>query len=249
LIEIWNLVFIQYNLQEDGSLIPLVQKFVDTGAGLERLVAMVESTQNFTNFDGVELSVYDTDIFEKAITELELSSGYTHNTYYKNSNKETHERSQNINKHFRIIVDHLRTISWAVEDGILPGNKDRNYIIRKLIRRAIRSFNILHIHLVFHKEFQDLVKNEGLKKILKDEYDKYMNSVSRCIYLFDKETKGLKEGDIIPASFVFLLYDTHGLNYDVIEEVARDKKLRIVKEDFDKLLDEQRQRSKTNKRK
>src|SRR5436305_4158928 len=137
-IEIWNLVFIQFNANADGSFSPLPQRHVDTGMGFERVTAIIQGTKNLTDFSGA-ISNYETDIFRPIFDEIEKLSGKKYgSTLPGSSNVETVASDTQTDVAFRVIADHIRTLSFAIADGIVPSNEGRGYVLRRILRRAVR---------------------------------------------------------------------------------------------------------------
>ena len=135
-IEIWNLVFIQFNADREGNFTPLADKHVDTGMGFERVAAVMQSTQGFTDFSK-PTSNYDTDVFSPIFEKIEELSGEKYLSTLPSANQ-TPSSQEEIDVSFRVIGDHLRAICFSIADGILPGNTDRNYVLRRILRRGVR---------------------------------------------------------------------------------------------------------------
>jgi len=156
-IEIWNLVFIQFNANQDGSFTPLPAQHVDTGMGFERVTSIIQGTKNFTDFANAKISNYSTDIFRPIFDEIEMLSGkkYTNTLPPADLSKITEQESVDIA--FRVIADHIRTLSFAIADGILPGNTDRNYVLRRILRRAVRYGRTLGFHEPFFFKLVDVL--------------------------------------------------------------------------------------------
>ena len=160
-IEIWNLVFIQFNANQDGTFSPLPARHVDTGMGFERAASIIQNTKNFTDFNRV-ISNYETDIFRPLFDQLEMLSGqkYCSTLPKPGSNGDTEQ--EKIDVAFRVIADHIRTLSFAIADGIQPGNTDRNYVLRRILRRAVRYGRTLGFHEPFFFKLVDvLAENMG----------------------------------------------------------------------------------------
>src|SRR5256886_387524 len=171
-IEIWNLVFIQFNANADGTFSPLPQRHVDTGMGLERITAMIQGTRNFTDFTGI-ISNYETDIFRPIFDELEKLSGKKYRSTLpvvgqahrlpeseagSRSGRPTNDPEQEkIDIAFRVIADHIRTLSFAIADGIQPSNEGRGYVLRRILRRAVRYGRTLGFHEPFFYALADVV--------------------------------------------------------------------------------------------
>ncbi|HRJ10115.1 MAG TPA: alanine--tRNA ligase, partial [Prosthecobacter sp.] len=141
-IEIWNNVFIQYNATPEGTFEPLPAKHVDTGMGFERVCSIIQGTKNFTDFQNAKISNYDTDVFRPIFDELTKMSGKTYASTLPKANEQGHvvpvTEQEKIDVAFRVIADHIRTLSFAIADGIQPGNSDRNYTLRRILRRAVK---------------------------------------------------------------------------------------------------------------
>src|SRR5947209_6339012 len=144
--EIWNLVFIQFNANADGTFTPLPQRHVDTGMGFERATAIIQGTKNFSDFSGT-ISNYETDIFRPIFDELEKLSGEKYSSTLPGTNDIA----------FRVIADHIRTLSFAIVDGIIPSNEGRGYVLRRILRRAARYGRTLNFHEPFFFELVDVV--------------------------------------------------------------------------------------------
>ena len=243
-IELWNLVFMEFNRNSDGSLAPLKNKHVDTGMGLERL-AMVLQKKN---------SNYDTDIFKPIILSLESIS----NKKYLSSNLDDSENKVNIA--FRVIVDHLRAVSFSITDGQLPSNTGAGYVIRRILRRAIRyGYQFLDLkepfiyQLVpslvnnFEGVFQEIsLQEDFIKKIIQEEEISFFRTLSSGIKRMEEIVKSQKKQviDTISGQLAFELYDRYGFPLDLTQLIASENKLSIDIVEFDKCLNEQKNRSK-----
>ena len=161
-IEIWNLVFIQFNANPDGTFTPLPQRHVDTGMGFERAVAIIQGTKNLTDFSGT-ISNYETDIFRPIFDEMEKLSGKKYAQHAANVGHlgETPRRQsreqEKIDVAFRVIADHIRALSFAIADGIIPSNEGRGYVLRRILRRAVRYGRTLGFHEPFFFKLVDVV--------------------------------------------------------------------------------------------
>ena len=150
-IEIWNLVFIQFNANPDGTFSPLPQRHVDTGMGFERVTAMIQGTKHFTDFSR-QISNYETDVFRPIFDEIEKLSGKKYSfdaAFAKLCNSQLLTLNWQIDVAFRVLADHIRTLSFAIADGIQPGNNDRHYVLRRILRRAVRYGRTLGFHEPF----------------------------------------------------------------------------------------------------
>ena len=148
-IEIWNLVFIQFNANPDGTFSPLPAKHVDTGMGFERATSIIQGTKNFKDFANAKISNYETDIFRPIFNALEKLSGKKYGSTLPKTGSTGETEQEKIDVAFRVIADHIRTLSFAIADGIQPGNNDRNYVLRRILRRAVRYGRSLGFHEPF----------------------------------------------------------------------------------------------------
>ncbi len=259
-IEIWNLVFIQYNAEADGSFRPLPACHVDTGMGFERVTSMMQCTKNFSDFSQ-RISNYNTDIFRPIFEKLEQLSGCRYVDIYPadvkdDSNKELLKQSVA----FRVIADHIRTLSFSIADGILPGNNGRNYVLRRILRRAVRYGRHLGMcDTLFLSQlvdtlcaemgatFPELVeRRERIIDVLNREEKSFNETLDRGLELFDKEVAAT---GCISGDFAFKLYDTYGFPIDLTSLMAREQGLSVDEARFDALMEEQRQRAKAAQKK
>jgi alanyl-tRNA synthetase len=211
-IEIWNLVFIQFNANPDGSFMPLPQRHVDTGMGFERAVAIIQGTKNLTDFSGT-ISNYETDVFRPIFDEIEKLSGKKYRstlpivgrlceTPAADTAALQHQSEQEkIDIAFRVIADHIRALSFAIADGIIPSNEGRGYVLRRILRRAVRYGRTLGFHepflmnpaavvaLSMHKVFPELkAKLPLIEKIVRREEESFNKTLDRGLELLDKAT-------------------------------------------------------------
>ena len=237
-IELWNLVFIQYNCDEKGILCNLSSKHVDTGAGLERIVAALQGRQ----------SNYDTDLFVPIINTIEELTGIK----YLEETGMSH----------RVISDHIRMLSFAIADGGMPSNDGRGYVIRRILRRAARFGRKLNMHEPFVYQlieplcetlgevFPEIVEQkEHIKHVIKAEEKSFGNTLDRGLEQFSKITDKLKKQNkiTIPCSDVFKLYDTYGFPLDLTRLLAEEKGMTIDETGFHKKMEEQRKRARESK--
>jgi len=259
-IEIWNNVFIQYNANPDGSFVPLPAKHVDTGMGFERLCSIIQGTKNFTDFETAQISNYDTDVFKPIFDELTRLSGKTYQSTLPKANEQglviPVTEQEKIDVAFRVIADHLRTLSFSIADGIQPGNSDRNYTLRRILRRAVKYGRALEFKEPFFYKLVDVlaaqmaevfpelrVKRDQVKQVLKLEEEAFNRTLDRGMALFEEEAQsGGTEGSLT-AAFAFQLYDTFGFPLDLTELLARERGLTVDTAGFEKLMDEQRERA------
>jgi len=233
-IEIWNLVFIQYNRDENGKLHELPAKHVDTGMGFERICTVLQK----------KTSNYDTDIFTPLIHAIEKLSEVK---YEKEENKIS----------IRVIADHIRTLTFAIADGAVPSNEGRGYVLRRILRRAARYGRKLELHKPFLYKIVDVLvktmgeafpeileKKEYVKKIIKAEEDSFNATLDRGIELFDEVVKKLhkKKEKVISGEEVFKLYDTFGFPVDLTSIMAQEKGLSIDESGFNELMNRQKNR-------
>ena len=228
-VEIWNLVFMQYDRAADGTLTPLPKPSVDTGMGLERVSAVLQGVHNN----------YDTDLFQPLIqtaAALAHCKDFTHTS-------------------LRVIADHIRSCSFLVTDGISPSNEGRGYVLRRIIRRALRHGHQLGItEPFFYQLVKPLVSLMGgaypalikaqthVEKILRQEEEQFSETLSQGLKLFEQAIQDLS-GDIIPGDVVFKLYDTYGFPVDLTADMARERHLFLDDEGFETAMAKQRERS------
>ena len=238
-IELWNLVFMEYNRKADGSLVALPAKHVDTGMGLERLVRAVHSQQ----------SNYDSDLFMDTIKALEDVSGYTYGE----------EDSTDIA--FRVIADHLRAVCFVVSDGQLPDNSGAGYVIRRILRRAVRyGYSFLDLdspflyQLVdgFVGKFENVFANlstqkDFIIKVVEQEEKSFLNTLNNGLKLFENYARS--ETKMISGIHAFELYDTFGFPIDLTQLLAKEQNIKVDVKGFEKELAEQKNRSRTDARK
>ncbi len=260
-IEIWNLVFIQYNANTDGTFPPLASRHVDTGMGFERVAAIIQTTSNFTNFNK-PVSNYDTDIFSPIFAELEKLSGHQYTATLPVSGQKEQVEQEKIDIAFRVIGDHIRTLSFSIADGILPGNNDRNYVLRRILRRAVRYGRTLGFNKpFFHQLVNVLVESMGdifpelqkrretIQQVIRAEEESFNKTLDRGIELFRKETVNLDSTKKLTGEFAFKLYDTYGFPLDLTELMAREAGLTVDTAGFDALMEQQRDRARAAQKK
>ena len=257
-IEIWNLVFIQYNANDDGTFAPLAAKHVDTGMGFERVAAIIQTTQNFTDFTK-PVSNYDTDVFSPIFAELEKLSGKKYTSTLPDGEPNKQEK---IDIAFRVIGDHIRTLSFSIADGILPGNNDRNYVLRRILRPAVRYGRTLGFQEPFFYKLVDVLtdsmgeifpelhqRRELVQQTIRTEEESFNKTLDRGIELFRKEADSLSEAKQLSGEFAFKLYDTYGFPLDLTELMAREAGLRVDTASFEALMERQRERARAAQKK
>jgi len=226
-IEIWNLVFMQYDRGADGDLKPLPKPSVDTGMGLERIAAVMQHVNNN----------YEIDLFDNLIGEICSVVGCDDRSHHS----------------VRVIADHIRSCSFLVADGVLPSKEGRGYVLRRITRRAIRhGYQLGGQTPFFYKlvaplvkemgaAYPELVEKQGLiEKTLNTEELRFAETLDQGLKIFEQKTADL-EGDTVPGELVFLLYDTYGFPADLTADVARERNLVIDEEGFDALMEQQRE--------
>ena len=231
-IEIWNLVFIEFNRKIDGSLENLPEKHVDTGMGLERLSMAIDSLT----------STYDTNIFRSIIKSLEKISGKKYGV------------EKEINIAFRVICDHIRAIVLTISDGAIPSNNKAGYVIRRILRRAVRyGYSTLQLKKPFLNElsqsviveYKDIFKNlssqsDFIKEVILEEEKTFLSTLDKGLKKINEYGESSKK---VSGELVFELYDTYGFPIDLTELIFREKGINIDKEKFNELLETQRNRS------
>ena len=250
-IEIWNLVFIQYNAEADGTFRELPAQHVDTGLGFERVCAIMQTTNGFTDFS-TPASNYDTDVFAPLFAHLSEKTGkkYT-STMPTGPDRQPANEQEKIDVAFRVIADHIRTLSFAIADGILPGNGKRNYVLRSILRRAVRYGRILG----FGKEdsmmadflptlvsqmgeaFPELVARE--KKIseeLAKEEKSFNDTLDRGLKRFEDTAHGLGDGGAFPPPEVVKLWETFGFPVDLTKILIDERGLTLDEEETGRLI-------------
>ncbi|MBP9070188.1 MAG: alanine--tRNA ligase [Bacteroidia bacterium] len=244
-IEIWNNVFMEFERKADGSLVKLPKQHVDTGMGFERLVRVLQKKQ----------SNYDTDVFMPLINKIEELSGLR----YKTENEEHHKKQRDINIAIRVIADHIRTISFSIADGQLPGNTGAGYVIRRILRRAIRyGYQSLNMKDPFmHRLVPTLAHQMGaafpelntqkllIEKVLKEEEISFYKTLEYGLKRIDQVCidANAAKSKVIDGKVVFELYDTFGFPVDLTSLIARAYDLSIDEASFNKHLQEQKDRS------
>ncbi|MDZ8118106.1 alanine--tRNA ligase [Pontiella agarivorans] len=255
-IEIWNLVFIQFNANPDGTFTPLPAQHVDTGMGFERACSIIQCTKNFTDFSGV-ISNYETDVFTPIFQTLEKMSGKSYtSTLPKDPAKQTEQEAVDVA--FRVIADHIRCLSFSIADGIIPSNEGRGYVLRRILRRAVRYGRTLGFTEPFFFKladtvvehfggaFPELVNNRGrVSKTLKAEEESFNRTLDKGMEVFDS-ILGSTKSKTIDGADVFKLYDTYGFPYDLTELMAREKGMHIDEDGFERLMNEQREKARAD---
>ncbi len=257
-IEIWNLVFIQFNANPDGSFVPLPQRHVDTGMGFERATAIIQGTKGLTDFSGV-ISNYETDVFRPIFDRLDELSGKSYTSTLPRAGSAGESEQEKIDVAFRVIADHIRTLSFAIADGIVPSNEGRGYVLRRILRRAVRYGRTLGFHEPFFFKlarvlsgtmgsiFPELVaKTQTIEDTIRREEESFNRTLDKGIELFEKEVAAKQ---LISGDFAFRLYDEQGFPLDLTQLMARERGLSVDVERFDVLMNEQRSRARAAQKK
>lgn len=237
-LEVWNLVFSEFNHNPDGTYTPLPKKNIDTGMGLERMASVVQNVP--TNFD--------TDLFMPIIRGTEEISGRKYG-----ASKETDVA-------FKVIADHIRTVAFAVGDGALPSNEGRGYVLRRLLRRAVRYAKQININEPFMYELVPVVgeimhdfypevkeKTEFIQKVIKNEEERFHETLHEGLAILSSVIKKEKEkgSDTIQGEDVFRLYDTYGFPVELTEEYAEEEGMKVDHAGFEKEMEGQRERARS----
>jgi alanyl-tRNA synthetase len=245
-IELGNLVFIQYNRDASGALVPLAQKFVDTGTGLERTTAALASLEA-----GKVLGDYDIDLFQAIIRRIEQAS-------QRYGSGARLRQSANTDVSFQAIADHARTMSFLVAEGLTPGNAEREYVLRRIIRRAARHGRYLGIHRPFLADVNaSVVEMMGdaypelrqhaarIAEVVTAEEERFGETLDRGLELIAEERERLRKshGHTLSGEVAFKLYDTYGFPLDLTQDVLREHNIDVDVAEFDRLMEQQRERA------
>ena len=251
-IEIWNLVFIQFNANEDGTFRPLPACHVDTGMGFERVASIIQCTKGLTDFSTLA-SNYDTDVFSPIFDKLSELTGrkYTSTVPEGGARAGLSEQEQ-IDIAFRVIGDHIRTTSFAIADGIEPGNGGRNYVIRNILRRAVRFGRVLGFdaeHPFLHQLVSVLVhemgdvfpelasRQEKIEATLKAEEEQFNRTLDRGLKLFEDAAAKVEAGANFPADTVVKLWETYGFPTDLTQLLLDERSLSADQEEVERLVE------------
>lgn len=228
-IEIWNIVFMQFNRQSDGTMLPLPKPSVDTGMGLERIAAVLQHVN----------SNYEIDLFRDLIAAVADVTGATDLS----------------SKSLRVIADHIRSCAFLISDGVIPSNENRGYVLRRIIRRAIRHGNMLGAkETFFYKLVAPLIAVMGpaaaelkqqqamVEQVLKTEEEQFARTLERGLALLDDELSKLT-GDTLDGETAFRLYDTYGFPVDLTADVCRERNLKVDEAGFEQAMEAQRRRA------
>ncbi|MCC7377637.1 MAG: alanine--tRNA ligase [Verrucomicrobiales bacterium] len=257
-IEIWNLVFIQFNANPDGTFSPLPAKHVDTGMGFERVASIIQGTKGFSDFAHARISNYETDVFRPIFDAIERLSGRRYGSTLPVAGSTGENEQEKVDVAFRVIADHIRTLSFAVADGIQPGNTDRNYVLRRILRRAVRYGRTLGFKEPFFFKLVEVLattmgdvfpeirtRKDAVKEVLRLEEEAFNRTLDHGIALFSEAANSGPIG----GEFAFKLYDTYGFPLDLTELMARERGLTVDVAGFDRLMEEQRARARAAQKK
>ncbi len=240
-LEIWNLVFMQFFRDETGKMSPLPEPCIDTGMGLERIAAVCQG----------KLNNFDTDIFENIMALLSELSGKAYGS------------SDATDIAMRVIADHSRAAAFLIADGVIPSNEGRGYVLRRIIRRAVRYGRVLGLRDKFMKKtafqvvedmgevYPELVKNrEFIGQVLDHEEERFAQTLGLGLRMLDEHVQELRHRgeETISGDFIFKLYDTYGLPVDIVQDISKELGLSLDREGFERMLREQRERSKKSAR-
>jgi alanyl-tRNA synthetase len=233
-VEIWNLVFTQYFRRPDGELVELPKKNVDTGAGLERILAVLAGSP----------SLYDADVLAAMVDAAEAATGC------RMGDGEQSDIA------LRILADHGRTMTFLVNDGVFPSNEDRGYVLRRIIRRAVRYAHLLGVEKpvtpalvarcveVMGEAYPDLRQNEDfVTGVIAREEERFRQTLKTGSALLDQELEALGPGRVLPGRVAFFLHDTYGFPLEVTREVAAERGVEVDEEGFQAAMEEQRRRA------
>jgi alanyl-tRNA synthetase len=307
-IEIWNLVFIQFNANPDGSFSPLPARHVDTGMGFERVTSIIQGTKGFKDFAHAKISNYETDIFRPIFDTLEKLSGKKYGSTLPGdaiADSESDEPlkssgeargniievdAEELGAHssspcddeddfpvvmpgaeqiqldiaFRVIADHIRTLSFAIADGIQPSNEGRGYVLRRILRRAVRYGRTLDFKEPFFYKLVDVLadtmgdvfpeiraRKKQVQEVIQREEEAFNKTLDLGIILFGEMESLIKmeRGKVLKGEFAFKLYDTYGFPLDLTELMARERGLTVDTAGFEKLMEEQRTRARAAQKK
>ena len=254
-IEIWNLVFIQYNAEEDGTYRDLPSKHVDTGMGFERVCSLIQNTKNFTDFSEKPTN-YATDVFRPIFRKLEKLSGKKYVDVYPSEKSDALEEAIA----FRVIADHIRTLSFSIADSIIPGNTGRNYVLRRILRRAVKYGRTLGFNgnepflprlvdtLVeeFSHVFPEIkTRAEVIKETLTLEEESFNKTLDRGMEKFEKAASE----NVFPPEDAFQLYDTYGFPLDLTALLCRERGISLDEKAVEARMEEARELSRASQKK
>ncbi|MFJ8236858.1 alanine--tRNA ligase [Ureibacillus sp. NPDC094379] len=247
-LEIWNLVFSQFNHNPDGTYTPLPKQNIDTGMGLERMASVVQNVP--TNFD--------TDLFMPIIEKIEQFANRSYKRPGEIDLKEIFGSEEDINTPFKVIADHIRTVAFAIGDGALPSNEGRGYVLRRLLRRAVRYAKQIGIEKPFMFELVPTVgeimsdfypevkeKTEFIQRVIKNEENRFHETLDGGLAILSEVIEKQKAAglNVIPGEDAFRLYDTYGFPIELTEEYAEESGMTVDHDGFEVSMEQQRERA------
>jgi alanyl-tRNA synthetase len=272
-IEIWNHVFIQFNANPDGTYSSLPAKHVDTGMGFDRIAGFYAGTKGFKDYSQLP-SAYDTDIFTSLFAAIEKLSGKKYTGSLPKAGTTGDTEQEKIDIAFRVIADHIRTLSFSIADGIIPSNEGRGYVLRRILRRAVRYGRSLGFHEPFFYKLVSVLtdtmghvfpevraKQDDIETVIQREEGAFNRTLDKGIEVFneylermrqqriDGAKKGIALSGSFPGQWAFILYDTYGFPLDLTQLMAREHYIDVAVEEFDKLMEEQRGRARAAQKK
>jgi len=234
-LELWNLVFMQYDRDLSGELTPLPNPSIDTGMGLERMASVLQGVN----------SNYETDLLKGIINKISALS----KTEYKNGTIDS-------DFSIRVIADHARAVNFLLSDGVFPSNEGRGYVLRRILRRAVRHAKMLgmnepflykilpSVNKIFGDIYPELIeRSEFVSKVVKNEEERFLETIDRGLELLEAEVGKLTDKKILSGDVAFKLYDTYGFPYDLTEDITSSRGITIDKPRFDSEMDKQREQS------
>jgi alanyl-tRNA synthetase len=239
-LELWNLVFMEFNRDESGKMTPLPKPSIDTGMGLERMAAVIQGAKNN----------YETDLFMPIIREIEALSGH--------SFEESHE----VNVSMKVVADHSRAAAFLIGDGVLPSNEGRGYVLRRILRRAMRYGRTLaltrpFLHQTAHKVSQvmntaypELLEADAyIANIIRSEEERFLATLDTGLRVLEDALEELRAQEIsqVPGHLVFKMYDTYGFPVDIIQDIIRDDRMSLDMKGFEAAMEQQRLRSRRDR--
>src|SRR5256886_6720228 len=249
----------------DGPFTPLPARHVDTGMGFERVTGILQCTKNLTDFSGT-ISNYETDVFRPIFDEIEKLSGKKYSSTLAKAGGAGESDQEKIDIAFRVVADHIRALSFAIADGIIPSNESRGYVLRRILRRAVRYGRTLGFHEPFFFKLVDVLaktlgdvfpeiraKHRSIEERIRHEEESFNKTLDKGIEEFEAMMRGMKSDasivaplggwPILPGRSVFKLYDTYGFPLDLTELMARERGFVVDVAEFEKLMQEQRDRA------
>jgi alanyl-tRNA synthetase len=233
-LELWNLVFMQYDRDKDGNLNPLPNPSIDTGMGLERITAVLQGVK----------SNYETDLLRGIISRVEEIS------------KKKYGEDQSSDVSMRVIADHARAVTFLITDGVFPSNEGRGYVLRRILRRAVRHAKMLgieepclykitaRVREIMRDAYPELDDRiEFVAEVVKNEEERFFETIDRGLELLNEEIEKLKGKKVLPGEVVFKLYDTYGFPVDLTQDIARERGLTLDLSAFEKDMEKQREKS------